>query len=291
MRFLIFLLALVTGLQAASAAPARWTITDEDTTLLVFGSIHVLKPGMDWLDSGLRADLLRADSLYLEVLEDPAAQGVVAAFVRENGVLRDQSLQTRLGPKQFPGVRDAFQSLGVSPIQYQSMRPWLATVTLVFGRFQQLGYRRDLGVEATLQRLAGEGNIPVQGLEGPLDGLSLFAGLRMEAENKLLVQTAEDMENAEALISDLSSAWVQGDVKTVARITNQSIEEQPDLMEPLLYGRNQAWAKRLETVMAEPGLSVVVVGTAHLVGDGSLLDLMAQQGYQVRRIPEPATVP
>src|SRR3546814_5779530 len=38
----------------ASADPALWVVKDEDTTIYLFGTVHVLKPGTLWFDDEVR---------------------------------------------------------------------------------------------------------------------------------------------------------------------------------------------------------------------------------------------
>src|SRR5687768_7645184 len=44
-----------TPAQAANDAdPALWVVKDKDTTIYLFGTIHVLKPGMTWFDEAVK---------------------------------------------------------------------------------------------------------------------------------------------------------------------------------------------------------------------------------------------
>ena len=286
-RLLIFVsIALGVAFPASiNAAPARWVISDEDTTLLLFGSIHVMRPSTDWLDSGLREDVLRADGVFLESVQDPARAAELQAFVGANGVMQGTTLMERLGDEAYQKVAASFKSLGVPEAQISPMRPWLATVSLVFAKFQTLGYDPELGVDRVIERLAEERGIPVSGLEDPLTGLRLFAGLNPEDEDRFLIDTVKELASLDAFVDSLVAAWLAGDVETVAKISNQSIKDAPALMEPLLIGRNRAWASTITGLMDQPGLFVIVVGSAHLAGEGNLLEMLMEVGLTVTRVP------
>ena len=45
-----------------------WVVKDEDTTIYLFGSIHVLKPGLSWFDGAVKQAFDASDSLMLEVV-------------------------------------------------------------------------------------------------------------------------------------------------------------------------------------------------------------------------------
>ena len=40
--------------RANDADPALWVVKDQDTTVYLFGTIHVLKPGLTWFDEAVR---------------------------------------------------------------------------------------------------------------------------------------------------------------------------------------------------------------------------------------------
>ena len=66
---------------ANDADPALWVVKDKDTTIYLFGTIHVLKPGLTWFDEAVKTAFDRSDEVKLEiVMPDPATmQGLVQA--------------------------------------------------------------------------------------------------------------------------------------------------------------------------------------------------------------------
>ena len=52
-----FVLALILAPAAATALPPVWVIKDKDSTITLFGSVHVLPPGVDWRPSTLKSAL------------------------------------------------------------------------------------------------------------------------------------------------------------------------------------------------------------------------------------------
>ena len=72
---------------ANDADPALWVVKDKDTTIYLFGTIHVLKPGLTWFDEAVKTAFDRSNEVKLElVMPDQAAMTKLGA-VRE-GVLR-----------------------------------------------------------------------------------------------------------------------------------------------------------------------------------------------------------
>ena len=65
------------------ADPALWVVKDEDTTVYLFGTVHVLRPDIDWFDGPVRAAYDASSELMLEMVEPegPAAQAAVTKIV------------------------------------------------------------------------------------------------------------------------------------------------------------------------------------------------------------------
>src|ERR1700760_663528 len=54
------------------ADPALWVVKDKDTTIYLFGTVHVLKPGLSWFDEGVKKAFDSSDELVLEIVQpDP----------------------------------------------------------------------------------------------------------------------------------------------------------------------------------------------------------------------------
>ena len=52
------------------ARPALWSVADADTTIYLFGTIHMLPPNYAWRSAALDQALTSSDSLYVETLID-----------------------------------------------------------------------------------------------------------------------------------------------------------------------------------------------------------------------------
>jgi uncharacterized protein YbaP (TraB family) len=85
-------------------------------------------------------------------------------------------------------------------------------------------------------------------------------------------------------------AWRANDQDALLRLAREGIETLPELdafFDILLEVRNQNWLTTLTPLLESPdrtGTTIfVAVGTLHLVGPGSLPDLLRQQGYRTEQ--------
>ena len=59
--------APVAAAPAVQAHPALWKIADHDTTIYLFGTIHLLPAGIDWLNGPLADALDHSDTLMTDL--------------------------------------------------------------------------------------------------------------------------------------------------------------------------------------------------------------------------------
>src|SRR3546814_12675829 len=67
--------------EGVDADPALWVVKDEATTLSLFGTVHVLKPGLSWFDEAVKAAFDKSDELMLEIAM-PEDQEAMAQTLR-----------------------------------------------------------------------------------------------------------------------------------------------------------------------------------------------------------------
>src|SRR4051812_34676886 len=53
------------------ADPALWVVRDGDTTIYLFGTVHLLRPGMGWFDDRVKTAFDASGELVLELVMPP----------------------------------------------------------------------------------------------------------------------------------------------------------------------------------------------------------------------------
>lgn len=276
-RLIPALLALVlTGcsLFGEDADPALWVVKDEDTTIYLFGTVHVLNPRTHWFDDGVREAFDASDELVTEIAPgDPAAISALAA-----------ELGTRGGPRFAPEVDAAARKLGMAEGAIDRQEPWLAALTLSRLAVAKAGYGADAGVEATLHEAAADAGKKVHALETARSQLMLFDGLSGAAQSAMLDATVKELPDAPARTKRFVEAWGAGDAETVGAEMNRAMDAAPEIAEVLIARRNASWADWVRRRMAQPGTVFMAVGAGHLAGKGSVQELLAEKGLEVERV-------
>jgi hypothetical protein len=287
-----FLLALPACAQTApsrpaaaanDADPALWVVKDADTTIYLFGTVHVLKPGLTWFDEAVRSAFDRSDTLVLEMVEpDPAAlQKIVVAKGITSG---KPTLTEQLPADKRPAVEAALAGAGLAPATYQRMRPWLAAVSATITPLGKLGYDAVSGPEKVLAAAAKAAGKPVIGLETAEQQLGLFAGLSTEAQVKFLTASVDELPKLPAEMERMVGSWSRGDPAALAAVMNDSLKESPEVAQVLLTDRNKTWAAWIGERMKTPGTVFMAVGAGHLAGAEAVQAQLRARGLRAERV-------
>jgi len=266
----------------AETRPALWKIADEDTTIYLFGTIHVLPAGIDWFHGKVARAFDESDALVTEIVEaDPAT---MQALIVQKAVLPPgTSLRSLLSPEQRQAYEAAMMQFGFPPAMFDRFEIWYAAVGLSTLPLMQEGYATENGVEQLLEARADELGIPHSGLETTELQLDLFDGLPTDVQAHYLAEVLDQLPKLKEELRKMVEAWKHGDAEELARLMNAG-ESDPVLIETLLTNRNKAWAEWVDERLDEPGTVFLAVGAGHLAGDGSLQEQLKQLGIASERL-------
>lgn len=281
--FILAVLALA-GCAApeVQAKPPVWIVRDADSEILLFGSVHVLPPGLDWRPARLDAALTAADDLWFELPIDGASETETANLAAARGVLPEGgSLFALLSPEGGARLKRAAEGLNLSPALLDRLEPWFAEVVMAGAIYRKAGGEAGAGVEKTIAATA-PASARRQAFETPQEQIALFDGAPVAEQVASLEQSLKDLEAEPDAFRDLVDAWIAGDLD---RIDEEALKPlraaAPGLYARLVTERNARWTKALQARMAGSGKTVVVVGVGHLAGSDGLPARLRALGYSV----------
>jgi uncharacterized protein YbaP (TraB family) len=283
LRALSVMFGVLCGAGAASADPAMWVVKDADSTVYLLGTIHVMKPGVNWRSEKLDAALKSSDELWMEAdLEaDPA---IVQTYALNFGMDSQRSLASLVGEANFSKFIELAKRYDIPTRDLHQMRPWLASMLLSRAQIVSIGYDPALGVDSTLEKAAIAANKPIKPFETASQQMGYLADMPDKVSAEMLVQTLDEVNDGAALIDEMQAAWLAGDVKKLQRIGPDKMRaEAPELFDAILVQRNTAWVKQIDAMMKGSGTQFIAVGAAHLVGKDSVLEQLGKLGYKVQR--------
>lgn len=282
---------------ATDGSPALWRVSDEDTTIYLFGTVHFLPDGINWFHPTIEAALTSSDefvseidtSLIPEIVpgEAPPPEAMAIAQMQmqmaqltTGGTLRD--LMTEENRAEYEA---ALEGLGIPPAALDGFEPWLAILTLTQLGLVQAGIDPSTGVERVLDTLIeGKERVAFETVE---QQFGFFDSLPMDSQLVMLDETVETMSSAEEMrdvFNRMVGEWLEGDAAGLAELINDEMMADPYLYHVLLTQRNAAWAEWLDERMDEPGTVFVAVGAGHLGGPGSVQYFLHERGLVAERV-------
>lgn len=269
----------------AIAHPALWVVKDADTTIYLFGTVHLMPKDVSWRDPALDKALAGSQTLYVEVTDDNP--GNMADLVQRLGLDPSHPLSSQLSPLEAHRLDLIANKAGVSGgmRKLDVMRPWLAALTLTLAPLKHAGLDVKHGVDRQLRNRMTDAGKQVLGLETAEQQIHLLADMPRAVELSLLRSTMRDADKSPLQLTQLIAAWKAGDVDTIARVANDEMREhEPKLYQVLLVQRNQAWATKIAAMLQQPGTVFIAVGAAHLAGPDSVQARLESLGVPVERL-------
>lgn len=287
------LLCLATGLAALLAASSTsfaaethhtlWSIKGKTNTVYLLGSVHFLSPS-ERLPDAMNDAYRDAERLVMEIDMDDLDPVATQQTIIQLGLLPEgRTLESDLGPEAYKKVTIYADEVGLDKTALNRFRPWLAALTLVQLQLKQLGLEPNSGVEQKLTALATADGKEIQGLETMEQQLGMLANLSPTQQREFLLYSVEDTERAAKEIDDLITAWRVGDTKSLAALLQEGFDRYPDIYGPLTVDRNRKWISNIEHLLKQRDDYLIVVGALHLVGKGSVVELLQGKGYSVNQ--------
>lgn len=282
------LIALLTGIAlahgSAQAAPAMWKVSDEDSSVWLFGSVHMLPPDTQWRTPHFEKVLAKADRVYFETDISPESQVAITTRTFELGFNQDgRLLSDVIGPDMTARLREAASDYGQPVAMLLTMRPWMAANTLSLGAIMEMNYDPLLGVETVVS-----GQVPVERrgfLETVDQQLDFLAGGDDAEQIAMLEATLDTLDMIETDLNAMVASWLAGEPEALGELfLTQTGGYDQATLERLIDTRNHDWVQQIEAMLANNENNLLIVGAAHLAGEVSVVRLLEDAGFTSERV-------
>jgi len=263
--------------------PPIWVVSDADSEITLYPTIHILPPEIEWKSDELKKRLADAEEVWFEILpgseNDPALQQVMLQL----GMSPGSSLSSKLNEEEIETFKTAVAPLGMPFQAVDQMQPWLASTFVGVGSLVNEGFDPNAGVELQLQPLA-EGKT-IRALETAQSQMEMMASLSEELQMEMLRQTLEEMNETVETVKELAADWAVGDVEDLEdELLDEMKREMPEVYDAVFTARNKNWVDQIEMEMKGSGTDFIAVGAGHLVGEDGVPAMLRARGYTVNRL-------
>ena len=289
LRLLALLLLAAPSLAAQTAPepppderrPPLFLLEDDDSRVYLLGSIHALPADALPLPPALEAAYADAEVVAFEADLDSLE---ILAPVLLQAAMDEETLADLLDDDQKARVAAYTAALGLPAAALDSFEPWMASTTLTILALQRAGLA-DESVDAYFTARAREDGKARVAFESGLFQIALLDDLPTADQVHLLESgLAGGPDSTAATMREVVALWSAGEDEALAALMARSMDGSEHLHEVMLTRRNAAWIPQIEALLAREGEdALVVVGAGHLVGAGSVVELLRAAGHTVTR--------
>ena len=269
-----------------AARPALWQVSDADTTIYLFGTIHLLPENFHWRSAKFDHAVASSQQLVIETIvddKDPTKiMSAMASLAFNTPNL--PPLIDRVQPAKRAALAEAVRKSGFPPPALDRMETWAAAFILLGNQYRAMNLKGEEGVEAVLRSNFSTAGKPIGELETNVQQLGFFDALPERAQVALLEGAIDSSDAADKEFSGMLKAWSNGDVAGIGRTFDRDLAGSPELAHALIRQRNANWSRWIEQRMAPPGAVMIAVGAGHLAGGDSVIAMLQKDGYRVRRV-------
>jgi uncharacterized protein YbaP (TraB family) len=279
-----------TDYAAIEADPAIWTVSDEDSTVYILGTVHILPPELDWRVEGIETAFEDAEIVYFEAdVMSAESQAQMQALIPQLGL---NAPGVTLSNLISDGAKDDMATiagrLGADPAVLQAqmdpLQPWLASLTLALIQIQAAGYDPESGVEAQLNRAASDAGKAFGFFETAEEQLRFFADMPVEVQIADFEIGLRQAVEEPQILTEMVQAWAAGDLSVLDELFNTDMRaDSPELYQRLIVDRNIAWIPQIESALEGADDALIAVGAGHLPGEMGVIALLEAEGYTVTR--------
>ncbi len=267
------------GFADGAARHVLWEVRGKHNTLYILGSIHVLRSSDYPLAPAVLDAYAKSHALFMEVNLQEIDSAEVQSEMLSSAMLPDgTSLPQVLGKQRYEHAAALAHDVGTDLGMFDQFAPWFAAEAISQLQLAQLGFDAQSGVEMYFLERARKDGKGVAGLETVHEQIALFQGMSLEDQADYLVSSLEQAHDLPQEVNGMVHAWQSGDTDWFVRQLKSEFGRDPHLYDSLLVARNRKWLPKIEALLREDQNYLVIVGAGHLVGQGSVIELLQKDG-------------
>ncbi|MGD0504036.1 MAG: TraB/GumN family protein [Steroidobacteraceae bacterium] len=264
---------------ADSTLHCLWEIHGKHNTVYLLGSIHTLRASDYPLAPAVLEAYRGAKSLVMEIDPNELDSAELQSEMLASATLTDgKNLHDIMGTARYAHAEALAREVGLDLSTFDQFAPWFVAEAISQMQLMQLGFDPSSGVEMYFSGRARTDGKSIAGLETGHDQLALFEGMPMETQANYLISSLEQAHDLTKEVNEMVRAWQSGDMSWFETEMKSDLGRDPAVYQSLLVSRNRKWIARIEKLLDDDENHLVIVGTAHLVGRDSVIDLLKKDG-------------
>ena len=272
--------------------PLMWLVTSPGgQTMYLFGSIHAAAEDLYPLPAFIMDAFHRSDYLAVEVdllslgeLSIEEQMALLALQMYTDG----RTIADDIGPELHEKARALLAESELEfPLElYDRFKPIMWYSFLLHIVLERSDITGEFGVDLHFLHLAAERRMEVLEVESAMEQMEILTGLSIPLQAAMMEDMLEDLDRAVYELNEMYRLWKQGNAEemyafSISQFNRLGPELAAEFYDAILTQRDILMTETARGYMAEGKKVFFVVGLLHLLGEGSVVDLLIQAGYDV----------
>ena len=291
------------GEQQSSITPHMWKLTaDNGHTITFIGSMHALAEDSFPLPDRVLEPYKEADAVVCELdlygfSNNFAKQLELSTTATYDS--KEETISDHLSPETVEGLTSFFDKMvGSGAMEtYKHLKPWMILSECESVSVKAAGLDPTKALDLVITKMATEDGKEIIEAEGADFQFGMLQNFSDEMYDMLFASyTAEYSDMVVESNKHLYEVWKAGDMEQTEKLLSSeadltygiSDESQKELLDQynkeMLYDRNIGMAEVAEKVLKDHENTYFMVGLAHFIGEGGILDLLEKKGYTIEVI-------
>ena len=294
MKYLAFFLAPLAGLWLAlsgfwtgrempvphvqPAASLLWKIETPGVKQpsYLFGTMHLIRKEYFYFPASLEKIIKKSSVVVLELPGLPDPLEAMKYVMLDEGSFFDY-----FTPQQTDTILQwAQQKMGMSEDLFRSafsmFKPFIVIQTAT--QLQFMGQTESY--EVTIQTLAQQNKIPLEGLETVAEQMKIFDDLTQAQQAEMVMESIRNEAEAKALTDHMQALYRRQQIDSLYTMIHEEGGVLADEQNAFLDQRNLNWIPKIQAY-ATRGKAFIAVGAGHLGGENGVIRLLEKAGCKV----------
>lgn len=278
--------------------PLMWKAEDENGNYAyLFGSIHAGDNAVDNLPDYFEKAYADSDTLAFEIdMSDMYSDLTASSSMLTDIIYADgTTIKDHLSENTYNKLVAILQENGMYNALYDYYKPLMWESLIENLAIVKAGLNSAKGVDITLTNRAKADGKNIEEVESIDFQMSMFNGLSDSVVEMVLSSYAEDgiVEKQAKQLKDLYEKWKSGTITEnhlqdedfdESKLTDEEKAAFEEYNKALLTDRNKGMTEKLTDYIESGKTVMLVVGTAHFLGDDGIIELLKNQGFTVTQI-------
>lgn len=281
-----------TDTDSDTITPLLYKVTDSDGNVVwLFGSIHVGKEYFYPLPGYVMNAYNSADALAVEfdVTNTDYDMSSLMSVMMEMAYTDGTKLKDHIPEDVYEDSKAILKENGMYFSALDIYYPILWSLFIDSIITENIGYNSELGIDYFFLNTAHEENKKIYDVESMEFQLSMLAGFSDDLQLMMLkssIDSYNSIDEYKESLDELATGWAKGDADALTEDDYEFDSKKEQLLyeeynTEMVVKRNINMADFAENALKSGEEVFIVVGAAHVVGDGGMADLLAERGYTV----------